>query len=97
MPSYRVLVNGSGGLRRQRRGIFRRVAILPFGFVTTRFVVAPNATVAASKAIALVSPDADPWTLAEAPWTLTATEIEQVDDAAVRSVRGFTFYPEVRD
>jgi len=35
-------------------------------------------------------------TLADAPWTLTTTKIEQVDDAEVRSVQGFTFYPEER-
>jgi hypothetical protein len=92
MSSYRVLVQGTGGLRKERRGIFRRVAILPFGLFTTRFVVAPNETVAAEKAIDLVRPDAAPWTLAEAPWTLTATEVEQVDDADVRDVQGFSFY-----
>ena len=91
---YRVLVQGTGGLQKKRRGIFRRVAIVPSGFFTTRFVVAPNETVAAEKAIDLVRPDAAACTLAEAPWTLTATEIEQVEDTEVRSVQGFVFYPE---
>jgi hypothetical protein len=88
------MVGGTGGRRAERRGFFRRRAILPIGFVTTRFVVAPNETEAARVAIEVVRPEADPLTLADAPWTLTTTEVEPVDDAEVQSVRGFTFYRE---
>jgi len=94
MPSYWVLINGSGGRSRTRTWFLGRATVRPFGFYTSRYVTADDEVAAADRALRLVKADAEPLTLPDAPWTLSVVEIELADESEVRPVRGFSFFPE---
>jgi hypothetical protein len=90
---YKVLLNGSGGVR-LRRLESGATTPEPFGFFTTRFVEAASPADAAAEALRMVTAEAAEYSLPEHPCTIQVQQVEEDRSATAGSGKGFTFYRE---
>lgn len=88
MPIYRIMVEGNGCLV-EIDGTMKRL-----GFYATRFIKAPDETVACARAMDSVRADLGPW-LRNPPEFSPVLAIHSIDEAGrVRSSPGFVWYPD---
>lgn len=93
MLSYRVLLEGAGGLMEEREGPNGKSLLHPRGFYTTRLVTAADEDAARESAIASALREAAPLIQPGHPWRIHVATIELVESTVEREEgRGFTFF-----